>query len=203
MTNPNDTVRRSRAGREYGLTILVLLLGAIGTVVSYGATWITAVVPVFEGETMPTTQVTFTGQSLIGFGGAAGWVALAAVAGVVATRTWGRVFIGAVAVLAGGVSGVAGFTFIFSRGALVTQALDGGTALSVDSNAWWVVAVVSGLAVVVAGVVTIARGRGWSALGQRYERAGGSAVTHGQAATAAQTWDALDQGEDPTQDDKD
>ena len=197
---PGDVeVRNSR--REYAFALVVLLVGAVGSVVAYGATWVTVTVPVFAGEVSPTTQETFTGRELIGFGGAAGWVALAAVAGIIATRTWGRVIVGGVAVMAGATAGVAGLTFIFSRDALIRAAVDDGEIISAQSNLWWLLAAVSGLAVVVAGIMVVARGRRWAALGRRYERAGGTRISDGQPTSAAQACDALDQGQDPTVDD--
>jgi uncharacterized membrane protein (TIGR02234 family) len=191
---------KSSRGREYGLMLMLLTMGAVGLVVSYGAAWVSATMPVFEGEPTPTTQVSFTGQNLIGFGSAAGWVALTAVAGVLATRTWGRSIVGAITVVAGATAGVAGFTFIFTRDALVSAALDSAVAASVQTNAWWLVAALSGIAVVTAGMMVMLRGRSWPHVGKRYERAGaaGAAVTSGPA-TAAEVWDALDEGIDPTE----
>lgn len=196
--------------REYGVTIAVLVLAAIAMVIAYGATWITATVPVFRGEVTPTRLVSFTGSALLGGAAAAGWVAAAAAAGIVATRTWGRTAIGVVAALAGAVGGTQAVTFILSRGALVSQALDGDDALEISGNAWWLVAALSGLAIMVSGAVTALRGRGWPSLSSRYERAspraralpadgGGSSVHSVDGASAITMWDALDRGEDPTQ----
>jgi len=195
--------------REYGMTIAVLIVAAIGMIVAYGATWITATVPVFRGEVTPTRLVSLTGSMLIGSGAGAGWVAAACAAGIVATRTWGRTAIGILAALAGAAGGIPAIAFILSRGPLVTDALAGDEALEVSGNAWWVVAALSGLAGMVAGAITAVRGRNWPSLSARYERpsattptgvqtAESESDTTGTGATAITMWDALDRGEDPT-----
>lgn len=182
--------------REYGVTIAVLVLASVGMIVAYGATWITATVPVFPGEPTPTRLVSLTGSALIGTGAAAGWVAAACAAGIVATRTWGRGAIGILAALAGAAGGVPAVTFILSRGPLVTEALAGDEAIEVSGNAWWLLAAVSGLAIMVAGVVSALRGRGWPSLSARYERR--PASTPRRDMSAITMWDALDRGDDPT-----
>ncbi len=195
--------------REYAITIAVLIVAAIGMIVAYGATWITATVPVFRGEVTPTRLVSLTGSMLIGSGAAAGWVAAACAAGIVATRTWGRTAIGILAALAGAAAGIPAVTFILSRGPLVTDALAGDEALEVSGNAWWAIAALSGLAGMVAGAITAVRGRNWPSLSARYERPTGGTPTQERIAgvesdtnrtntSAITMWDALDRGEDPT-----
>jgi uncharacterized membrane protein (TIGR02234 family) len=184
-------------GREYGLTLLVMAIAALGVVVAYRSTWITAAVPVFSGTTAPTTSERFSGTNLVGFGGAAGWVSLAAVGGVIATRSWGRSFVGAVAFLAGAAAGVGALTFWLTRESLIAAALQGGEVIGVEDNPWWIIACVGGLAVMVTGALTLLRGRSWPALGRKYERSG---QTTAPPSSATEMWDALNRGEDPTRD---
>lgn len=200
------------ARREYAVTVVLMGLAGLGVVVSFGATWVVATVPVFVGEPTPTRVVDITGSALFGFATAAGWVGVASMAGVIATRSWGRRVIGVIAALSGAAAGVAALTFIFSRGPLVNSALSGDQAIAVEGNAWWALAAVSGLGLVVTGCWTAIRGRAWSVLSQRYEapsraRAGEAAAsTPENTATPApsdgggsvQMWDALDRGQDPT-----
>lgn len=198
--------------REYGITLAVLILAAIGVIVAYGATWVTATVPVFLGEPTPTRMVSLTGSMLFGSTGAAGWVAAACAAGIIATRTWGRTIIGMVAALAGLAAGVSAVTFILSRGPLVDAALADDQAIAVEGNAWWVMAALAGLAVTVSGAVTVIRGRRWPSLSARYERTSvGASDSQGNVSgrpggesggnpTAMHMWDALDRGDDPTDD---
>lgn len=190
--------------RWYAVTLLVMGLGGLGAVVAYGATWITATVPVFAGEPTPTRIVELTGSMLIPFGSAAGWVGLASMAGVIATRSWGRVAIGIIAALAGAAAGVPAIAFLLSRGPLVNSALDGDEALAVQGNAWWLIAAVSGLAVMASGLLTARFGRSWSAMSSRYDRERGHQAGDDEgpgeqgSGGSLQMWDALDRGEDPT-----
>jgi uncharacterized membrane protein (TIGR02234 family) len=63
-----------------------------------------------------------------------------------------------------------------------------------------VLCAVGGAALVAGGLLTIGRGRGWPAMGARYERRAPPAPTGtGDAARDGMaTWDAIDRGEDPT-----
>ena len=192
----------SSPGRRYAGVFVVLLVASVGILVSYGATWAVAVVPVFAGDgESPGREVVLTGRDLAPLGGAMGWVGLAAVAALLATRTWGRRVTGAVVLLAGGVAGVTGISFALTEvatgggGAFIAAALGTQTgATSVSVSAWWLVAVVSGVAVLACGLLALLDGPAWPRLGARYSRPD----THSGRPSAASTWDALDRGEDPT-----
>lgn len=198
----------SRA-RRYAGVILVLLLGSVALLVAYASTWAVAVVPVFVGASPadgPGREVALTGRDLVPLGAAMGWVGLAAVAALLATRTWGRRATGVVVALAGGIAGVSGVAFGLTEiatgggGAFIEAALSGRTdvtAESVSTTSWWVVAVLAGVAVCACGLLAVIDGPAWPRLGSRYSRE--STVTTARGATA--TWDALDRGEDPTWDD--
>lgn len=185
--------------------IVVLLLGSVGVLVAYNATWAVAEVPVFAGTDAsgaPGREVALTGRDLVPLGAAMGWVGLAAIAGLLATRTWGRRVTGAAVLLAGGVAGVTGVAFAFTEvatgggGAFVEAAVGARTdaiPTSVSVSAWWVVATLSGLALMVCGLLALVEGPSWPRLGARYSR-----PAAGAAPSAAAAWDALDRGEDPT-----
>lgn len=193
------------ARRRFPLVLLVLLLGSVGIIVAYNATWVVAQVPVFAGDEAsgsPGREIALTGRDLVPLGAAMGWVGLAAIAGLLATRTWGRRVTGAAVLIAGGVAGVTGVAFAFTEvatggaGAFVEAALSSRTdavPTSASVSAWWIVAIVSGLALMVCGLLALVEGPSWPRLGARYSR-----PTAGAAASAAATWDALDRGEDPT-----
>ena len=192
----------SSPGRRYAGVLVMLLVSSVGILVSYGATWAVAVVPVFAGEgESPGREVVLAGRDLAPLGGAMGWVGLAAVAALLATRTWGRRVTGAAVLLAGGVAGVTGITFALTEvatgggGAFIAAALGTqASTTSVSVSAWWIVAVVSGLAVLACGFLALLDGPNWPRLGERYSRPD----THSGQRSAASTWDALDRGEDPT-----
>lgn len=203
--------------RRYVGVLLCLLLGSIGILIAFSATWVVVQVPVFAGDDTGSTfarEVSLTGRDLVPLGAAMGWVGLAAIAAILATRTWGRRATGAAVLLAGGVAGVTGVAFALAEvasggtGAFVEAALrarSDAVPSTASVSAWWVLATLSGLALMASGLLTLLEGPSWPRLGSRYARQpGGSAEpplsgSAGDAMpSAAATWDALDRGEDPT-----
>lgn len=194
------------AGRRFAGVLVVLALASLGVLVSYSATWVVALVPVFAGDAAPSAparEIALSGRDLAPLGAAMGWVALAAIAALLATRTWGRRVTGAVVLLAGGAAGVTGIAFGLTEvatgggGAFVAAALGDpaeATATSVTISAWWTLATLSGLAMLACGMLALVDGPAWPRLGSRYSRPDGART----APSAASTWDALDRGEDPT-----
>jgi uncharacterized membrane protein (TIGR02234 family) len=194
------------AGRRFAGVLLVLGLASLGVLVSYGATWVVALVPVFAGsaaDAAPAREVTLAGRDLAPLGGAMGWVGLAAIAALLATRTWGRRVTGAAVLLAGGAAGASAVAFGLTEvatgggGTFVAAAL--GDAAEADSTsvsitAWWLLAVLSGLAMLVCGLLALLDGPAWPRLGARYSRPESAT----RAPSAAAAWDALDRGEDPS-----
>lgn len=190
---------------RFAVVIVVLLLGSVGILVAYNATWVVAQVPVFAGtgaDAAPGREVALTGRDLVPLGAAMGWVGLAAIAALLATRTWGRRVTGTAVLIAGAVAGVTGVAFAFTEvasgggGAFVEAALGARTdavPVSVSVSAWWVIAIVAGLALMACGLLAVTEGPSWPRLGARYSR-----PSTGAAPSAAATWDALDRGEDPT-----
>ncbi len=174
------------------MSLLLLAGGGVLLLVAYGLTWATADVPLIDGaaDTMRTQQ--FSGRDLVPAAAMSGWIALAAVAGIVATRSWGRRIVGLLALVAGLVGATAGIAFAVAPGRFVDGAGVSGQAL-VQVGLGWLLAVIAGLAVAGAAALTVLRGRQWPAMGVRYER---------RPATARVTsdWDALDLGQDPTDD---
>lgn len=166
------------ARRAYALALVALAAGAVGLLAAYGMTWAvteTALLPGAE-STMRSTEV--TGATLYPGAAASGWVALAAVAGIIATRSWGRILVAALAAVAG-VAGV------------VPGVLALGSSDRVGLA--WLLALAAGAVVAIAGVTTAARGRGWPTMGGRYER-------RGTRVREVSAWEAQDLGQDPTDD---
>jgi hypothetical protein len=166
--------------RAYGVALLLLAVGGIGLLVAYGLTWVTVDVALLPGSDAAVSAQARTGRELQPAAGAAGWLALASVAGIVATRSWGRSVVAAVGLVAGraGVGGALAFA---------VAPPDGSTTGA------WLVAVLAGVVVAVATAWTLVRGRSWPSMGRRYER---------RPATRRQlsAWDAQDLGRDPTDD---
>ena len=176
--------------RAYGIALLLLAVGGIIIVLAYGMTWATVTVGVLPGSAEATRELSVSGRDLYAGAAMCGWVALACVAGVIATRSWGRTLVAVLGLLAGLVASVTAVWFALDADA----AISGGVADSQGHTAGpaWLLAVVGGLLVVLASGATIARGRRWPAMGSRYERS--------TAMRQRSDWDAQDAGEDPTDD---
>ena len=198
-----DDTNASTARRGYQTALALLALGAVVMFLSYGRTWITATA---GGSGLPSLTFELTGRDLQPAATALPVLALAGIAGVVATRRIGRVISGVVLVAAG-VGGVVlptrfGLTWSHAEGEGATIDRIVGERIGVavshapaHASAWWIVAALGGLLVLVGGALVVARGAGWASMGGRYERA---AADRPRASESA--WDQLDRGVDPTAD---
>ncbi|MDR7278108.1 Trp biosynthesis-associated membrane protein [Catenuloplanes atrovinosus] len=83
--------------------------------------------------------------------------------------------------------------------AVLGVAIAAGAATELGGGGWPALTLLGGAAVAVAGGWTAARGADWPSLGARYERPVASPAVNGPRGTR-QAWDALDRGEDPTDD---
>lgn len=199
--------------------LLLCLLGGVLLLGAAGATWTTVVA---EGRApLPDSTVDVPGSDLVPGLRALALLGLAGVPALLATRRWGRVAVGALLASAGAaavvvVARVLGdFVLRISGTASYGDALplpDGGTTGFVavvpppdaDPTVWPYAAVLGGVLLAAGGLVAVARGRAWPALGARYEAPASRATTAAPAAgdpapvTEKSTWEALDRGEDPT-----
>ncbi|HET7406630.1 MAG TPA: Trp biosynthesis-associated membrane protein [Mycobacteriales bacterium] len=180
--------------RELVAVVLGCLAGAALLLIAGGRTWATVVRPApFHGT------VAVTGHQLTAVTTAVGLLGLAAVAGVLATRSWGRRAAGLALVVAGLAAAVVSATAGDAAGARTAADLT-GARVPVSFTGWRWAAVAGAALLVLAGAAVVARGRRWPGMGARYEAPGEPA-----AAPAAQAvdpdvsaWEALDRGEDPT-----
>lgn len=183
--------------RPYATALLLLAAGGVLLLWAYGLTWGTAEVPLLAGAADTTRTQQLSGRDLFPGAAMAGWVALAAVAGIVATRSWGRGIVAAVGLLAGIAGAGAAVAFAIAPESFIDSAVAGGAGAgaSVPSQAvaGWAAAVVAGVLVIAASGWTLARGRRWPTLGSRYER-------RSRSERALSAWDAQDMGQDPTDD---
>jgi hypothetical protein len=185
------------ARRAYARALLLLAAGGLLLVAGYGLTWASAQVPLLAGSGGVTQAQEYSGRDLLPAAAMSGWLSLAAVAGVIATRSWGRAVVAAIALLAG-VAGAAGaVAFAVAPAWLIdgaaSRVLGVDTQVSSASRPGWVLAVIAGLSVITASSWTLARGRRWPTLGSRYERRAPNART-------VSDWEAQDLGRDPTDD---
>lgn len=101
------------------------------------------------------------------------WLTVAALVGVIATRSWGRTLVAVVL----GLAGLAGVITGLLAEPVLVLGLIGGAILVIGSG--W----------------TMVKGRQWPVMGSRYES------TARRRPTALSDWDAQDRGIDPTADD--
>lgn len=184
--------------RELAVAALLGAAGAVLVVGFAGRTW--ATVDERAPGLEPLSQA-LTGRSLSGVIAALGWAGLAGLAALFATRGWVRVAVGvlltgfglAVAIAAPAavhrshVISVAG-----EKSNLAKLAAD----TTVHTNAWWTLALVGGVLLVAAGLLTVVRGRRWPGMSARYDRP--SAAAPAVSDDPASLWKSMDRGEDPT-----
>jgi uncharacterized membrane protein (TIGR02234 family) len=193
----SETVDATGNRRAYAIALLLLIAGSGLLLVAYGLTWGTAEVPLLAGSDSAVRTQELTGRDLYPAAAMAGWIGLAAVAGIVATRSWGRTIVAVVGALAGLAGAGAALAFGLGASSAIDTGVSGhlGVATSVASQSGgaWLLALVGGLAVLVASGWTAVRGRTWPAMGRRYER---TAAGRRQLSD----WEAQDVGQDPTDD---
>jgi len=195
-----EAAARSRLRRELGTTVLIALLGGVIAWVAAGRVWATGT----AGEVPSTLQVSATGNDLSAAVTALALTALAGALALPATQRLARRLVGVLLVAVGIGAAVNAFS---ARGAghaahiLGEKAAAKGFAsgsVPAHTASWWLLAVVGGVLIVVAGAVAIVRGAAWPGMSSRYENAApkpASVVPE----TAKDIWDALDRGEDPTE----
>jgi Tryptophan-associated transmembrane protein (Trp_oprn_chp) len=166
-----------------GLPLAVVLCAAASAVALYASSRIWGEDVVQRPAPLAPTVERHTGTSLAPWLPAVALVSLAGAGALVATRGAVRVIVGLMLVVSG--AGVV-------AGAIVAVGEHCGLL-------WPVVTGLAGIGVTVVGILAVRRGRGWPAMGTRYERPG-PAPDRPQAAprSQAELWDALDRGEDPT-----
>jgi len=130
---------------------------------------------------------------------ALGLVGLAGVPALAATRRAGRIVVGILLALTGGLVVVRAVGVLLDPAGAADVASTDPAGL--ELTAWPAVAVAGGLLLVAAGLLVAVRGRRWAALGRRYEAPGAAGPpepeTTGPVAER-ELWEALDRGEDPT-----
>ncbi|GAA2833543.1 TIGR02234 family membrane protein [Kitasatospora paracochleata] len=187
--------------RSLALMLLLTALGAVLVLTSVGRTWAEGVVTGLDGGRL---EIAATGSELTGLPGGMALVGLAAAVAVFAVRGRARLAVGVLGVLAGlgaaaGALLGAGDTAGLDAEAAHKLALTGAQAEQITRTGWPWVALAGGVLLALAGVLTVRFGRGWPAMGSRYEapsRAAASAKA--RAESPVDLWKALDRGEDPT-----
>ena len=177
-----------RSGRRaYATALLLLAAGGLVLLVSFGQPWGTVQVALAVGVDGAVRLAESTGGDLFPAAAVSGWISLAGVAGVVATRSWGRTAIAAFLLAAGLAGAAAGVVFAADPARFLPE----GSAT--QTTLWWLGAVLGGVLVSWSAGWTAYRGRTWPAMGVRYERTRATDRT-------LTAWEAQDIGQDPTDD---
>ncbi|MGE0818578.1 MAG: Trp biosynthesis-associated membrane protein [Candidatus Nanopelagicales bacterium] len=187
-----------------GYRTALVLLGAAAALLflGYAQVWVSAVV---AQEGLPSLAVELKGREVQPAASASAILALAGVAGLIATRRVGRAVTGVLLVVEGLIALVGALWFGLGADdrADVLRLVSDKAGVDVQADLavrpWWLVVAVGGLLVVVVGVLAVLRGGTWPVMGRRYERTEGEAPASA-AAGSASAWDQLDQGVDPTVD---
>jgi uncharacterized membrane protein (TIGR02234 family) len=172
-----------------------------------GQAWLTATLQ--RPAPLPPVTEQLTGSVFAPLVPAGGLVLLAAAVALVALRGAGRVLVGLLAAVAGGVLGWSGLRTLLTdadvtAAGVVGSGTPGSTLTAEVSAAWPVLVLVAGLLAVAAGLLTVLRGSSWPGMGRRYERPAAATAAPVRRRTdedrALDAWRALDRGEDPTED---
>jgi uncharacterized membrane protein (TIGR02234 family) len=217
VSGPAATTATPASGRRE-LTVAVLACAAAGglALTSSSSTW--ADVTITRQPPLPPTAELLTGSQAAPLVSACGLLLLAAALAVIAVRGAGRVVVGLLVALAGGVvawSGVRGLSGqlgVDLADVTSTVGLSGATVTTDASVTWPLLALLAGLLGVLAGALVVVRGRRWPGMSRRYERTTTTSTpTVAPAAAPARrarpespedrhqaAWKALDRGDDPT-----
>lgn len=198
-------------GRELRLAVGLCLLGSVVALVALQQSWFDAATG--DRLTIDAVRTSVRGTEVATGASALGYVGLAGVVALAATRRWGRVLVGVLVLAAG--SGIVLDVAAALRAGIEDRALphaglsscsgaDGGRApgcgtFLTDASTtpgWAWLAILGGALVLLSGLLVALRGRGWAALSSSYEVPAARAEV--APATDKEVWDALDRGEDPT-----
>jgi uncharacterized membrane protein (TIGR02234 family) len=200
--------RRGRAGRELGTAVVACAAGGGLALLAASRPWLRVSAP--RRAPLPEVALDLSGRDLAPLVAALGLVGLAGAVGLLATRGWGRLAVGAVLSLAGLGIVVGAVPRVAAPGAAEVRELlaDSGRAGGVPADAaltaaavplWPLAAGLGGLLLAAGGAVVVARGRRWPTMSARYDTpAARPATRSGAGPTDAALWDALDSGHDPT-----
>lgn len=201
--------------REFGAAVaLCACAGALGLAAG-SRPWLALTVA--RGDPLPPVGAVVTGSDLAPLVPGLAIVVLAGVVGLLATRRWGRVVVGALLAVAGAgllwaaLPALGGTSGDALRAAAFDAGLPAGEVTGASTTTGPALAVVAGVLAVLAGALVVLRGRQWPGLGSRYEtpsaraapkpveEAGATGAVAGEVPPADRMlWDALDRGEDPT-----
>jgi uncharacterized membrane protein (TIGR02234 family) len=205
-------VDAARGRRELTVAVLLCALAGALSLSSSSQPW--AHVTITREAPLPPTTEVLTGGQAAPLVSACGLLLLAAAVAVIAVRGLGRLVVGLLVAVAGGVLGWSGLRGVTGGLGLdlsdVTATVGLGRAqLTSDPvRGWAALALLAGILGILAGLLVVLRGRSWPGMGRRYERTGTGGQPTSTPARAARpetdedrhqaAWKALDRGDDPT-----
>jgi uncharacterized membrane protein (TIGR02234 family) len=191
-------------GRQlYARTLVLGLISAGAVAVGVSKPWVTATATVTG---LPVISASVDGADVAPLAGALGFVLLAALGAVVATRGRLRRGLGLLIVVAAAVVLAAavhpGDTQRGIEQALSAKGWSGGPYRT--GVGWWrVLTAVGGCGCLLAGALVARFGASWASMGARYDAPGSTSATVAGDLPAAPTetdlWRSIDSGHDPTQ----
>ncbi|RNL86498.1 Trp biosynthesis-associated membrane protein [Halostreptopolyspora alba] len=190
--------RTDRPRREFAAALLGTLAGAAALLAATGQTWAVARV----GAAGPTAaaEVNLAGDDTAPVAAAIGWVALAALAALLATKGWARRGLGVLLTAFAGVALLDVWTG--TRPAALVRAVAARATTEGDVSGpalepgWPLLAAFGAVLLLGAGATTAIRGAAWPGMGSRYDRHSAPATV--RAGDPAELWKSLDSGADPT-----
>jgi uncharacterized membrane protein (TIGR02234 family) len=194
--------------RELAAAVVGAVFAGGVALIAGGQTW--AAVTLDRPAPLPPVDAAVSGSDVMPLVTAMGLVLLASAVALFAVRGAGRIAVGVLVVLAGGLLvwvGVAALTGGLDEATANVLGIGQGPAVvDVDTvTVWPTVVVVAGVVGVALGVFVAVRGRSWPAMGRRYERPGRAVGSPARAVVARSdeelaqdAWKALDRGDDPT-----
>jgi hypothetical protein len=170
--------------------ILATAASAGAVLLAAGRTWGSATVTATGGTRQ---HVAVSGHDVLPSLTALGVALLVLAVAIVAARGVLRSLVGLVVVVVGGaLLAMAATSADDIAAALRGEAFAVTGPVPSSTSGWAVLVAVAGAVAVVAGAVTVLRGRGWPGLGSRYD----APVRRPEG--EASVWEALDRGDDPT-----
>jgi uncharacterized membrane protein (TIGR02234 family) len=165
------------ARRELTLAVVAAAVAGALALIAGGQEW--ASVTAERQAPLPPLSGVVTGAAAAPLVPAAGLVLLAAAVALLAVRDAGRVAVGVLVAAAGGLAVWSGARALAGGLSDASTEVPGvgrvpGPVTVEVATGWPVLAVVAGLLALAAGLLVVVRGRGWPAMGRRYERPAGA-----------------------------
>jgi len=194
--------------RELQLAVLLCLLGSGIVLFAVSRTWVSF--GDLDRLTISSLRTSVSGRRVSPGTAALGYVGLAGVLALAATRRSGRVAVGLLVLAAGAGLVVTSARVLVERSSTLAlhaaaPRCQGSSSCFVGVQAvevarvWPALALVGGVLLCLSGLLVTARGRRWAALSSAYEPpASPPAQLPEIPVTDKAVWDALDRGEDPT-----